>query len=343
MRPNFFHVVLSPFWWAALAALATLPLWLPSYYLHIATLALIYAGLASAWNIVGGLTGQISLAHSIFVGMGSVFASALLLQLGINLWLAAGIAAALSAAMGAAIAWIDHRFRLGHLSFALITLAFAEMAELVVLGWDFVGGASGQSLPRDEGHVLLFQFGGSHGYFWLVLTLAALALVVNLAIINAPLGYFLRAIRDNENAAQALGVGLLRNKMIAMAISAVLTSMIGTAYARYSTFIDPHLFASPVLTIEIVLFATIGGLGTAFGPVVGAILLVPLGELLRGQLGGVLPGLHYFIYGTIVVVVILALPQGIGPTLARLFRGLRRAPPAEKAGASAPAAEGQGG
>ncbi|MFX5668378.1 hypothetical protein ABTE14_19140, partial [Acinetobacter baumannii] len=95
------------------------------------------------------------------------------------------------------------------------------------------------------------------------------------------------------------------------AISAVLTSMIGTAYARYSTFIDPHMFASPVLTIEIVLFATIGGLGTAFGPIVGAILLVPLGEILRGHLGGVLPGLHYFIYGTIVVVVILALPQGI--------------------------------
>ena len=323
MKPDFFRIVLSPLFWIGIAVLATFPKWLPSYYLHIATLALIYAGLAAAWNIVGGLTGQISLAHSIFVGIGSVLATALLLQYGINLWVGAALCALLAAITGIGIAWIDHRFKLGHLSFALITLAFAEMGELIVTGWDFVGGASGQSLPTDTGKFLQFQFGGSHGYFWVALVLAAIALIVNLAIINAPLGYFLRAIRDNDNAAQALGVNLLRNKMIAMAISAALTALIGTAYARYATFVDPNLFASPTLTIEIVLFATIGGLGTAFGPVIGALLLVPLGEILRGQLGGVLPGLHYFIYGAIVVAVILLLPQGIGPTLAKLIRTRR--------------------
>lgn len=320
MRPEFYRTLRSPILWGLLAVLFVMPWVLPGYYLNIATMALIYAALASAWNIVGGMTGQISLAHSVFVGTGALLASALLTKLGINMWVGALAAAALCAVMGAAIAWIDFRFRLGHLSFALITLAFAEMAELIVLGWDFVGGASGLYLPRDTGDLFAFQFGGSKGYFWVMLGLALLCLIVNLAILNAPLGYYLRAIRDNERAAQALGVGLLRNKVTAMVISAVLTSLIGTAYARFSTFVDPYLLASPVLTIEVVLLATIGGLGTPYGPIVGAVLLVPLGEILRGQLGGVLPGLHSFIYGAMVVFVIIALPQGIAPAAVGFVR-----------------------
>ncbi|GGC83190.1 branched-chain amino acid ABC transporter permease [Chelatococcus reniformis] len=320
MKPDFWRIARSPVALGLLALAALLPLVLPGYYLHIATLTLVYAALATAWNLVGGLTGQISLAHSLFVGTGAMLASALLVHFGINMWLGALIAALLAAAMGIAIAFIDYRFRLGHLSFALITLAFAEMAELVVVGWDFLGGASGLYLPRDTGDLAAFQFGGLKGYFWLMLALAVGCILVNLAIVNAPLGYRLRAIRDNEDAAQALGVPLLRNKAIAMAISAALTSLIGTAYARSATFADPYMLASPVLTIEIVLIATVGGLGTAFGPLVGALLLVPLGEFLRGHFGGSLPGLHYFIYGACVVAVVLALPQGVGPALARLLR-----------------------
>ena len=320
MRPHFLATLRSPVLLAALALLAILPFCLPSYYLHIATLALVYAALASAWNIVGGLTGQISLAHSLFVGTGAMLSSALFLHLGVNMWLGAIAAALLAGAMGAFIAFLDFRFRLGHLSFALVTLAFAEMGELVVLGTDFLGGAAGLFLPKDEGRFLAFQFGGAGGGYWVMLTLAALCLVANLAIVNAPLGFYLRAIRDNESAAQGLGVNLLRNKVLAMTISAVLTSFVGSFYARYLSFVDPYLLASPVLTIEIVLFATIGGLGTPFGPVIGALLLVPLGEILRGKLGGSLPGLHYFIYGWVVVFVVLLLPRGIGPSLYDILR-----------------------
>lgn len=320
MRPDFLRTLRSPLLLAALALFACLPFVLPSYYLHIATLALVYAALASAWNIVGGLTGQISLAHSLFVGTGAILSSALFLKLGLNMWIGAVLAALLSGVLGAFIAFVDFRFRLGHLSFALVTLAFAEMGELVVLGTEFLGGASGLFLPKDEGRLAAFQFGGSSGGYWVMLLLAVLCLVVNLAIVNAPLGFYLRAIRDNEGAAQGLGVDLLRNKVLAMTISAVLTSFVGSFYARYLTFVDPYLLASPVLTIEIVLFATIGGLGTPFGPVIGALLLIPLGEILRGQLGGSLPGLHYFIYGLVVVIVVLVLPRGIGPSLYDLLR-----------------------
>ena len=324
IREDFFKTLASPWLWGIVALSALLPFVLTSYHIHILTIALVYVGLASAWNIVGGMSGQISLAHSLFIGTGAMLSSALLVKLGINMWAGLVIAAATAGMLGAIIAWIDFRFQLGHLSFVLITLAFAEMASIVVEGWDFLGGASGLLLPRDTGNILAFQFGGGRGAFWVMLGLATLIVLANVAILNSPLGYYLRTIRDNEKAAQAIGVNVLRHKTIAMVISAVLTSIVGTAYVRYLTFADPYLLASPVITIEIVLFATVGGLGRAYGPALGALLLVPLGEVLRGKLGGVVPGLHYFIYGIVVIVVILATPNGLLPLFERLLR--RRSP-----------------
>jgi branched-chain amino acid transport system permease protein len=242
----------------------------------------------------------------------------------VNLWAAAAAAALLAAALGAFVAWVDDRFSLGHLSFALITLAFAEIGELVVLGWDFLGGASGLYLPTDQGRLLAFEFGGARGYFWLLLALAAICFLANFAVLNSALGYTLRAIRDNERAAQAVGIGLLRNKALAMALSAALTSLVGSAYARYASFVDPYVFASPAVIIEVVLIATIGGLGTPYGPLAAASLLVPMAELVRAHLGGVAPGLHYFIYGLLIVVVIRLMPQGLVPWLSALRT--RRAP-----------------
>ena len=311
MREEFYKTLSSPVLWGVLALAALLPLGLSNYYLHIVILSLIYVALASSWNIVGGMAGQISLAHSLFIGIGAMLSSALLLKFGINMWLGLLISAVTSAALGAIIAWIDFRFRLGHLSFVLITLAFAEMGGIIVEGWDFLGGASGLMLPRDTGNYLAFQFGGGRGAYWVMLALAAICVLTNVAILNAPLGYYLRTIRDNEKAAQAIGVNILRYKIAAMVISAALASVVGTAYVRYMTFADPYLLISPVITIEIVLFATVGGLGRAYGPALGALLLVPLGEILRGKLGSTLPGLHYFIYGVVVIAVILLTPRGL--------------------------------
>lgn len=323
MKRDFFDLLCSPAFWAVLAVAASMPLWVPPYYLGIATQTLVFVGLALAWNIVGGLAGQISLAHSLFVAIGGLLPSGLLISFGVNMWAGMALAALSSAALGVFIAWVDFRFRLPHLSFALVTLAFAEVGELVVLGTDFLGGASGLYLPRDTGDISIFQFGGSKGYFWLLLSLATLCTLANFAIINTRLGYNLRAIRGNEDAAQAIGIGLFENKALAMAISAALTALVGTAWARYSSFVDPYQFSSPTLTIEIVLIATIGGLGTPLGPLLAACLLVPFGEIVRGHLGGVLPGLHSFIYGILIVVVILLMPQGLVPALLRL----RQRPP----------------
>ena len=316
MRSGALKFLSSPIFWLVFAAAATMPLWLSPYYLGVATIALFYIGLALAWNIVAGIGGQMSLGHSVFVGVGGLLSSALLLKLGINMWLGMAIAAAISAALGAFIAWLDFRFRLSHLSFALITLAFAEMGQLAAVGSEFLGGASGLFLPPDHGSLLNFEFGGQRGNFYLLFAASLVCLIANLVILNTPLGYYLRAMRDNENAAQAIGVALLRNKIIAMMISAALTSIMGTAYARYSGFVDPYQFAAPHVTVEVVLFATIGGLGTVLGPLVGAGFLVVFGEIVRGQLGGALPGLHFFIDGVLIIVVILLMPRGVVPKIA---------------------------
>jgi branched-chain amino acid transport system permease protein len=298
----------------------SMPFWLPSYFLGIASLALVFIGLSSAWNIVAGIAGQMSLGHSLFVGLGALLSSALLIHLGINMWLGMLISAAVSALLSAFIAWIDFRFKLSHLSFALITLAFGEMGELAFVGTEFLGGASGLSLPPDKGDFLQFQFGGERGGFYVLLITAGMCVLSNLLILNSRLGYHLRAMRDNENAAQAMGVNLLRSKIVAMMISAVLTSIVGTVYARYSGFVDPYQMASPHSSVEVVLFTTIGGLGTVLGPVLGAGVLVAFGEIVRGYVGGILPGLHFLITGVLIVVVILLVPSGLVPRIAELWR-----------------------
>jgi branched-chain amino acid transport system permease protein len=314
---------------------ASMPFWLPSYFLGIASLALVFIGLSSSWNIVAGIAGQMSLGHSVFVGLGALLSSALLIHLGLNMWLGMLIAAGASALVSAFIAWIDFRFRLSHLSFALITLAFGEMGELAFVGSDFLGGASGLSLPPDKGVFSQFQFGGERGGFYVLLVTAGLCALVNLLILNSRLGYQLRAMRDNENAAQAMGVNPLKSKILAMMISAVLTSIVGTVYARYSGFVDPYQMASPHSSVEVVLFTTIGGLGTVLGPVVGAGVLVAFGEIVRGYLGGVLPGLHLLITGVLIVVVILLTPSGLVPKIASLWRERK----SRTGGADGPAAE----
>ncbi len=314
LGPAFWTQLRSPVLVIAVLLTASAPSWLPPYFLGIAILTLFYVAFALSWNIVGGISGLLSLGHSVFVGIGAILTSALLLSYGVNMWLGIAVSAAAAAGIGAAIAWIDYRFRLGHLSFALITLAFGEVFQLVVFGSDLLGGASGLNLPAETGQLAAFNFGSSHGYLWLALSLAAVCLVANLLVLNTRLGYFLRCMRDNEEAAQAIGIDLLRCKVVAMALSAALSAIVGGAYARYTVFVDPYMFADPSLTIEIVLVATIGGLGTPFGPLIATVVLVPFAELLRGALGSQLPGLHYFIYGALIVAVTLTMPRGIVPT-----------------------------
>lgn len=310
---------------AAIAVVGVIGWHLPEYYLGIAVKALIYIGLAVAWNLIGGFAGQLSLGHSVFIAIGALLPSALLLKEGVNFWAGMAIAASLSALLGAMISWIAFRFRLGHLYFALITLAFAELGWFVIIGTEYLGGASGFFLASGQMDIAQFQFASTQQYFVVAFMAVLAAIGLSAWIYYSKLGYYLRAIRNNEDAAQAIGVNLLACKIVVMVISAALSSVIGSIYARFSGFVDPNLFASPLIIIEIVLFTAIGGIGTVWGPVVGAGLLVPLGEVLRGHLGNSLPGLHLAIYGVLIIVVILAMPGGITRGVASVRKAVQRA------------------
>lgn len=227
------------------------------------------------------------------------------------MWLGIAIAAALSALLGAAISWITFRFQLGHLYFALVTLAFGELGQIVVIGTEFLGGASGLLLPRAPADFWRFSFETSSQFLFLTLGLVVMAFVTTDWILHSKLGYRLRAVRNNEDAAQAIGIDLLKTKTVAMVLSAFFSSLGGSVFARYNGFVDPEVFASPMLIISIIMFTAIGGIGTLWGPVLGVGLFFPLGEILRGTVSTALPSLHFVVFGIILILVIRLMPSGL--------------------------------
>lgn len=290
-----------------------LPFVSPAYYLHVAILCLVYIGLSLSWNIIGGIAERLSLAHGLFVAIGAIFTSA-------------G-----GPSRFQHVAGDRHRQRsrgcrrCGHCLVEFPLPSQAAILRADHAGFRRDGATAGDRLGVSwrciraisaEGH------GGGCPEFSSArrattgqpfLALALMAQVVNLAVLNSPLGYFLRALRDDESAAQAVGVAVLRNQIAAMVISAVLYTWIGAAYARYMSYVDPYLFASPTLTIEIVLFATVRRPRDSFRTGPGALVLLPVGELLRAHLGATLPGIHYVIYGVVVVLIIMFQPPGSRP------------------------------
>lgn len=311
---------------------AVLPGALNPYYVSIVTLTFVHIGLASAWNIVGGMAGQFSLCHSLFVASGGVFSAALVVELGLNEWVALVVGAAVAALLALLISMLTFRLRLTHLAFALVTLALAQVGLLLVLSNDFLGGASGVVWTRNEG-IAHFQF-SQQGFYWLAFVVMLGICAVSWWVLRSKMGYYLRAIRDDENAAAAVGVDLMRYKTAAMVISAVLTSVAATVYSRYTVFVDPNEVAGPLLSISVILFVVVGGPGTLWGPVVGAGLLYPAGELLRGEFGD-LPGLHQLIFGVLIVVVVMFMPRGLVNLWSPRFRRRSHSPTPEPARAEA--------
>ncbi|TQF27599.1 hypothetical protein UNPF46_30230 [Bradyrhizobium sp. UNPF46] len=293
---------------------------LPDYYGGVATKMLIYIGLAVAWNIVGGIGGQLSLGHSVFIGLGALLPAAMLLKLSVPLWIGIMCAAAVSSVIGAAISWITFRFRLGHLYFALVTLAIGELGRVIVIGTEFLGGASGLLVQYQPWSVGGIRISVAMQNLLFALGFAAIAVLTTRAILRSKLGFYLRALKGNESAAQAIGINLLRSKTTAMMVSAVLSSIGGSVLAHYDGFVDPEVVASPILIISIVLFTVVGGIGTLWGPVVGVALLFPFGEILRGSLANSLPGLHLVVFGVTLVAVIRLMPTGILGSVVAKYR-----------------------
>jgi len=292
-----------------LLALLVVPIVIGDQFIaHIFVTIFIFAGLSTAWNIVGGFAGQLSLGHAIFYGIGA-YAGIILMNVGITPWLGMFVGAGVAAVVAVAISYPC--FRLRGPFFSLATIAFLEVFRVLALHFrELTGGATGLMIPlkigwewmvfRDRTPGLLIAFG------MLLVTLA-----VAWWIRSHRLGFYLVATRERESAAQAAGVNTVKVRLIAVAASAALTAMIGTFHAMYLTFIDPSSVFSLTTSIQIAMFALIGGLGTIIGPLIGAIFLVPLSELARGWLGAQALGLHGFVYGAVLVLVVLFMPNGI--------------------------------
>jgi branched-chain amino acid transport system permease protein len=312
--------------WAAPAAvlvLLLLPLVLSSYAVTIFILIFFYGFLGQAWNIVGGYAGQLSVGHAAFVGIGGYTAAMLSIETGLTPWIGMFLGGALAAVLGAVIGYLGFRFGLRGFYFVLLTVAFAEICRIAVSNIDAVGGALGLYITF-TGNARQFQFQDNRVYYYVALALMLLATGVVALLERRRFGIYLTAIREDEGACEALGVNTFKYKMLAMVVSSFLTGMGGTFYAFYLFSLQPNTMFGIPLSVEIILRPIVGGAGTLFGPILGSIILTPLGELSRlyfGQSG--LHGLHLVAYGALLIAVVLFLPQGAYPYLRRLFKGSR--------------------
>lgn len=288
------------------------------YYLNLAVMILYYTFLSQAWNILSGFSGQFSFGHAAFFGTGAYLSTTLLTKYHITPWLGMWIGAAAAILIGLFIGYLSFRYKLRGSYFALGTLAFAEILRVIVQNSEFFNKTMG-ILINLKNAPSMFQFTDRIVYYYIILGFAFLCTLLVYLISRSRLGYNLIAIRENESAAQSLGVNTFRNKMLAIALSSGLAAIGGTFYAQYMLFIDPsNTFGSDV-SISILLPAIIGGAGTVLGPFVGSLLMIPLGELTKICFGG-FSGVHLMVYGLVLLVVILYVPQGIVGWISNLIK-----------------------
>lgn len=294
----------------ALSAILLVPFAAQSPFVyHLAIQVCVFAGLATAWNIVGGFAGQLSLGHAVFYGIGSYSAGLLVAKLGISPWIGMFAGAAISSLVALIIAYPTLRLR-GPF-FSLATIAFLEVVRLLVVHFDgLTGGSAGLNIPLQVGLPWMI-FREKWAYLLVAFGFFLVTLVVAWMIRRSRFGFYLIAVREREDAARAVGVNAVRVKIGAAVISAVLTSLIGSFHGMYLTFLEPSSAFSLELSIQIAMFALIGGLGTVAGPVVGAVLVLPVAELARGWLSAFGNGTHGFVYGMLLVFVVLFFPRGL--------------------------------
>jgi branched-chain amino acid transport system permease protein len=295
---------------------------LPPNLQDVVLLSFLFAGLALAWNIAGGYAGLISFGHSAFFGVGAYTSTILLLRYGVTPWIGIWAGGLIAAVFGAVLALICARLR-GPF-FILSTLAFAEVVRIGALNWSsLTGGPEGLSImpaPNLAGMV----FASKAGYAALMLVYLVLVYAITKGLEASRFGYYLLAIRDNEDAASAAGVNPLLGRAAAMALSAALTGLGGSLFAQYFLYLDPTYVISPELSFQFALLPAVGGLGTAIGPILGSFLITPLSELLRSYLGNAAAGLHLVIYSFALIVVMLYFPAGLAGALNSLARGRPR-------------------
>ena len=306
----------------ALVLLAVVPLVTSSnVVLNFMVMALLIALVGQGWNLLGGYGGQYSFGHAAFFGTGAYATAILQVRYGVNAWLGLLIGIAAGALVGAVIGALSFRSGLKGSYFALVTLAFAEVLRIVASVTPITGAGVGTLIKLDL-RPEAFQFQSRAPFYWIILVMVALSIALVRMIENSRFGAYLMAVRENEDAARALGVDATRIKLVAMIISAAITAAGGCFYAQYFLFIDAGIAYGPWISIEALLAPIIGGIGTVFGPLLGALMVKTLGELTKLVTGDA-PGLDLIIYGCLLILVVAFAPRGMAGLLANLGQRLR--------------------
>jgi branched-chain amino acid transport system permease protein len=310
---------------AALFAVLLIAPWLVNdYLLTVLIVVLYFAFTGQAWNIMMGFAGQLSLGHAIYAGLGGYIAAVLFARFGIAPWIGFLVVIPVAAACGATIGFLAFRFRVAGVYFAILTIAFAEFARLGFDHLDFVNASAGLFLPVAQyAHNDLWHLRGNPTmFYYVILAAAAFVFVLCRALLKSRIGYCWLAIREDEQAARAVGIDSFRYKMAAVMISAVITSFAGVFYAFFYNNLFPEQVFNISRSIEMILGPIIGGIGTLFGPILGAFVLTGLAEALNTSLVGLgfdLPGAKQVFYGICLLLVVGAVPDGIWPWLSRLI------------------------
>lgn len=307
-----------------LAIFIAAPYVVGGYILSVLFLILYFAYVGQAWNIMMGFAGQLSLGHSLYVGLGAYAAAALYVHFGISPWIGLGASIVISGLAGAVIGFLAFRFGVGGVYFAILTIAFAEFARIGFDHFAWVSGSSGLFLPVENYTENDFwNLRGSPAmFYYLMLAMTVAALLLCHLLLKSRVGYYWLAIRESPEAAQALGINIFKYKMYAVVLSAAMTSLAGVIFAFYYNNLFPEQIFHISRSIEMILGPIIGGVGTLVGPLVGAFLLTALAEGLREimlQLGVEVPGVKQVFYGFCLLWVVMFLPDGVWPPLAKLL------------------------
>jgi len=305
---------------AVFAILMLLPLFLGNYALGIFVMIFFWAYVGQSWNVLTGYTGHISLGHALYIGIGAYATTFLAQTVGLTPWVGMFLGGFIAVAIALFLGFLGFRFGLRGVYFVIMTIAFAELTRLAVSHIEALGSFTGIFVNFNPSFYN-FQFKGNIPYYYIALGFMVASLIVVRFIEVSKVGRFIVAIREDEEAAQALGVNTFKYNMIAIAISAFMTSLAGAFYANYIFYLHPNSLFGMSMSIELILRPIVGGLGTLFGPIIGSIILTPLSEISRAYFAkGGLEGLHLILYGILTILVVLFMPKGIIVYVRRLLR-----------------------
>jgi branched-chain amino acid transport system permease protein len=275
---------------------------------HLMIMIFLFGLTGTAWNIIGGYAGQVSLGHAMFFGMGAYTSTLLNEWYNLTPWLGIWIGA-VAVILAVIVGWPC--FKLGGHYFAIATICISEVIHIVFLNWEKVGGAVGIYMQIREESFYNLQFISKIPYYYVIFAFLVAAILVTYILERSKVGYYLRAIKAEPDAARSLGVSITRYKMIAMVISAFFTAMAGTFYAQYVLYISPNNALLLMTSFQIALIAILGGTGTLFGPILGAFVLIPISEFSRVYMGGGGRGIDLIVYGALIMVIAAIQPSGL--------------------------------